>query len=79
MRVLHTEDIGPHYATTLNHWNKRFFQSIDKTRALGYPETFIRMWEFYLCYCEAAFIERATGTVQMLMMRPAARRDRIDY
>ncbi len=79
MRVLHTEDIGPHYATTLNHWNKRFFESIEKTRALGYPETFIRMWEFYLCYCEAAFIERATGTVQMLMMRPAARRDRIDY
>lgn len=79
MRVLHIEDIGPHYATTLNHWNKRFFRSIDRIRSMGYPETFVRMWEFYLCYCEAAFMERAIGTVQMLVMRPSARRDRIIY
>ncbi len=77
MRVLHTEDIGPHYATTLNHWNERFFGSIDQIRSMGYPDTFVRMWEYYLCYCEAAFLERAIGTVQMLMMRPSARRDRI--
>jgi cyclopropane-fatty-acyl-phospholipid synthase len=37
------------------------------------------MWEFYLCYCEAAFIERSIGTVQMLIMRPAARREQINY
>ncbi len=79
MRVLHTEDIGPHYATTLNHWNERFFGKIDQIRSMGYPDTFVRMWEYYLCYCEAAFLERAIGTVQMLMMRPSARRNRIRY
>ena len=79
MRVIHLEDIGPHYATTLRRWHDRFFERIDEIRALGYSETFIRMWQYYLCYCESAFLERATGTVQMLMMRPDARRDSIRY
>ena len=79
MRAIHVEDIGPHYARTLRKWNEAFFASIDEVRAMGYPETFIRMWEFYLCYCEAAFIERSTGTVQMLIMRPAAKREQINY
>ena len=79
MRVLHVEDIGPHYATTLRHWHDRFLAGLDEVRALGYPETFIRMWQFYLAYCEAAFSERAIGDVQMLMMRPDARVDSIRY
>ena len=79
MRVIHLEDIGPHYATTLRHWHDRFFARIDKVRALGYSDEFVRMWQFYLCYCEAAFIERVIGDVQMLMMRPGARRDRVHY
>ena len=70
MRVIHLEDIGPHYATTLRHWHDRFFARIDEVRELGYSESFIRMWQFYLCYCESAFTERAIGDVQMLMMRP---------
>ncbi len=79
MRVLHLEDIGPHYATTLRTWRDRFFARIAEVRELGYSDAFIRMWEFYLCYCESAFLERATGTVQMLIMRPGARCDRISY
>lgn len=79
MRVIHLEDIGPHYATTLRHWRNRFFSRIDEVRAQGYTDEFIRMWQFYLCYCESAFTERATGTVQMLMMRPGARRERFSY
>ena len=79
MRVIHMEDIGPHYATTLRHWRERFLAQIDEVRAQGYTDDFIRMWKFYLCYCESAFTERATGTVQMLMMRPGARRERIKY
>ena len=79
MRVIHLEDIGPHYATTLRHWHDRFFARIDEVRRLGYSESFIRMWQFYLCYCESAFIERAIGDVHMLIMRPGARRDRIQY
>ena len=79
MRVIHLEDIGPHYATTLRHWHDRFFARIEKVRELGYSDAFVRMWQFYLCYCEAAFIERAIGTVQMLIMRPGARCERIRY
>jgi len=79
MRTIHIEDIGPHYATTLRHWHDRFFARIDEVRELGYAEDFIRMWQYYLCYCESAFIERATGVVQMLIMRPGARCDRVEY
>ena len=79
LRAIHLEDIGPHYATTLKHWHDRFFANVDDVRALGYSDEFVRLWQFYLCYCEAAFIERATGDVQMLMMRPDARRDSVRY
>ena len=79
MRVIHLEDFGVHYATTLRHWHDRFFARIDAVRDQGYSEAFIRMWQFYLCYCESAFIERATGVVHMLIMRPGARRDSVVY
>ena len=79
MRVIHLEDIGPHYATTLRHWHARFFARIDEVRSLGYSDEFMRMWQFYLGYCESAFIERVIGNVQMLIMRPGARCDRIRY
>ncbi len=79
MRVIHLEDIGPHYATTLREWHDRFFARIDEVRELGYSDAFIRMWQFYLAYCESAFLERVIGNVQMLMMRPDARPDSIRY
>ncbi len=79
MRVIHIEDIGPHYALTLRHWTDRFMARLDEVSELGYPDTFIRMWQFYLAYCESAFIERAIGDVHMLMMRPDARVDSIRY
>ena len=79
MRVIHLEEMGSHYATTLRRWHDRFFAQIGEVRKLGYSDEFIRMWEFYLCYCESAFIERAIGNVQMLIMRPGARRERIQY
>jgi cyclopropane-fatty-acyl-phospholipid synthase len=75
MRLYHLEDIGPHYATTLRRWRKRFEANLDAVRVLGYPETFIRMWMFYLCYCEGGFIERVIGDVQMLLVKPQARLD----
>jgi cyclopropane-fatty-acyl-phospholipid synthase len=74
LRVLHLEDIGPHYATTLRKWRENFLHSLEAVRALGYPEKFIRMWEFYLCYCEGGFAERALGDVHMLLARPGNRR-----
>ncbi|NWG38539.1 MAG: class I SAM-dependent methyltransferase [Hydrogenophilaceae bacterium] len=73
LRLYHLEDIGPHYATTLAHWRQNFFRNIDRVRALGYSEAFIRMWDFYLCYCEGGFAERALGDVQMHLVKPGAR------
>ncbi|HSM31140.1 MAG TPA: cyclopropane-fatty-acyl-phospholipid synthase family protein [Woeseiaceae bacterium] len=73
MRIVDLDDIGPHYATTLRHWRERFFENIDRVRGMGFSEEFIRMWQYYLCYCEGGFLERAIGNVQMLMMRPDAR------
>jgi cyclopropane-fatty-acyl-phospholipid synthase len=70
LRLVHLEDITPHYARTLRTWRKRFFANIRQVRALGYSETFIRMWEFYLCYCEAGFQERYLGDVQMVFAKP---------
>ena len=74
MRLFHLEDIGNHYATTLEHWRKRFFANIDNVRKLGYPEQFIRMWEYYLCYCEGGFRRQSIGTVQILLTKPGALR-----
>ncbi len=75
LRVFHLEDIGAHYATTLRHWRERFLANLDRVRALGFPDTFIRMWEYYLCYCEGGFRERAIGTVQLLLTKPLCRRE----
>ena len=72
MRLHHKEDIGLDYATTLSHWRKRIFARLADVRALGYPETFIRMWEFYLCYCEGGFRERAISNAQLLLAKPAS-------
>ena len=77
MRITHLEDIGPHYAKTLRHWRERFFQHESHIRELGYNDRFIRLWEFYLCYCEGGFEERAIGTVQLLLSKPLCRRDAI--
>jgi cyclopropane-fatty-acyl-phospholipid synthase len=73
MRLFHLEDIGPHYALTLRRWRENFDARLSEVRALGYPKSFIRMWAFYLCYCEAGFMERVIGDVQMLLVKPEAR------
>ncbi len=74
LKLYNLEDIGPHYATTLKLWRERFFEKIDEVRKLGYPDSFIRMWEFYLAYCEGGYAERQLGDVQMLFVKPDARR-----
>jgi cyclopropane-fatty-acyl-phospholipid synthase len=73
-KMFHMEDIGPHYARTLKAWRERFLARQAEVRALGYPERFVRMWEFYLCYCEGGFEERQLGDVQMLLTKPRSHR-----
>jgi len=77
LRLVHLEDMTPHYARTLQEWRKRFLQHIDRVRCLGYPEHFIRMWLYYLSYCEAGFLERYIGNAQMLFAKPDWRGDTI--
>jgi len=73
LRLVHMEDITPHYATTLRLWRERFLARRDEVRALGFPDRFLRMWEYYLAYCEGAFAERYIGDVQMVFAKPLCR------
>jgi cyclopropane-fatty-acyl-phospholipid synthase len=75
MRFYQLEDIGTHYATTLARWRERFFSNIAEIQKIGYSETFIRMWNFYLCYCEGGFTEKSIGTIQLLLTKPLCRRE----
>ncbi len=74
LKIFHLEDIGPHYARTLREWRRNFLAHLPRVRALGYPDSFVRLWEFYLCYCEGGFAERQLGDVQLLLTKPLCRR-----
>ncbi len=74
LRLVNLEDFGSSYAGTLRHWRQRFLSRLDQVRAQGYEERFIRMWEFYLCYCEGGFMERAISDVHLLLARSGNRR-----
>lgn len=67
------ESFGLSYARTLRQWRLNFNASLDRIRSLGYDETFIRKWEYYLTSCEAAFTERYINVCQILLSRPQNR------
>jgi len=69
LRVTHAAEIGRHYATTLRHWRTRFLAERERVHALGFDGAFVRMWEFYLAYCEAGFATEAIGDVQLRLAR----------
>lgn len=73
LRILNSEDIGVHYALTLKAWRETFMNRLDEVKALGFSDAFIRLWEFYLCYCEGGFRERVISVVQMHKVKPLAR------
>lgn len=66
LRLKHLEDIGQSYAQTLHLWRKNFLAAREQVLALGFDEKFIRMWDFYLCYCEGGFKEGVISDVHML-------------
>ncbi len=74
MNLLHMEDFGEHYARTLRLWHENFRRARGELERHGYDDYFYRLWEFYLCYCEGGFLERAIGTAQLLLAKPGARR-----
>jgi cyclopropane-fatty-acyl-phospholipid synthase len=74
LSLYHAEQIGTHYARTLRDWRARFHRQLDEVRAQGFDERFIRMWDLYLGYCEAAFHDRHIGDVQLVLTKDANRR-----
>lgn len=68
------EDIGMHYAYTLEEWRKRFVAAVDDVRSLGFDDAFLRMWDFYLCYCEGAFRERYISAAQLVLAKAGTQR-----
>ncbi|KLV03337.1 cyclopropane-fatty-acyl-phospholipid synthase [Photobacterium aquae] len=63
------KDIGLDYARTLSDWHQGFNRSIEMLKQQGFDDRFIRMWRYYLCYCEGGFLERTISTVQLVASR----------
>ncbi len=72
-QLIHSEDFADHYGETIARWRENFWSHEQQLRRLGFDERFLRMWDYYLCYCEAGFRERQIGVSQLLLTRPAAR------
>lgn len=73
LQLIGQHDFGQSYALTLRAWRRRFLSQLPAVRAQGFDERFIRLWEFYLAYCEGGFLERSIGVSQLLLARPGYR------
>ena len=73
LKPVHLEDIAAHYARTLRLWRQRFLAAQQQVLDLGYPARFIRLWDYYLSYCEAGFTERYLGDIQLVLNKPGCR------
>jgi cyclopropane-fatty-acyl-phospholipid synthase len=69
MRMVHLEDITPHYAETLLRWRQRFEANWPRIRAQGFPESTRRLWEFYFRYCEGGYREGVLGNAQIVFAK----------
>ncbi|MGZ3901011.1 MAG: class I SAM-dependent methyltransferase [Bacteroidia bacterium] len=70
LTLVDLKDLGLHYSSTLNAWHKEFNNKLNEVKALGFDDYFIRKWNYYLCYCEAAFAMRNINVMQMVYTRP---------
>lgn len=70
LALIQQEDFGASYARTLCEWRKRFLARLPEVRALGFDDRFIRMWEYYLAYCEGGFLERSIGVSHLVFEQP---------
>jgi cyclopropane-fatty-acyl-phospholipid synthase len=73
MQLIDLKDISYDYALTLRAWHQRFQARLAEVRQLGCDEVFIRMWRYYLCFCEGGFLERVIHTGQFLLAKPGYR------
>ena len=70
MVIKQLHDYGFDYAYTLRDWRTAFMAQRNEIKALGYDDAFIRLWNFYFCYCEGGFLERTIGVVQVTAVKP---------
>ena len=77
--MVDSEDITLHYARTLEIWRKDFEKVLPQVRELGFSDPFIRIWIFYLVYCEAGFLENLIGDFQFIFAKPDAQNTKITY
>ncbi|SEN17803.1 cyclopropane-fatty-acyl-phospholipid synthase [Luteibacter sp. UNCMF331Sha3.1] len=73
LALVYQQDFGISYARTLHAWAERFMHERDAVQAMGFDASFIRLWQFYLAYCEGGFLERSIGVSHLLFARPDAR------
>lgn len=73
MQMSNLRDITQDYANTLSAWHEGFLNKLDTVQTMGFDERFIRMWRYYLSYCEGGFRERIIGTYQITMTKPGYR------
>ncbi len=66
------QEFPQHYAETLHRWRDRLHEADDEARARGYGDALLRLWDFYLAYCEGAFLERYVSLVQCVLSRPGS-------
>jgi cyclopropane-fatty-acyl-phospholipid synthase len=71
LQINGVEEIGFGYARTLREWRHNVLRNIDRIRELGYDERFLRIWTFYLAYCEAGFGIRSLRNMQIVLTRSA--------
>jgi cyclopropane-fatty-acyl-phospholipid synthase len=71
VKLFYLEDIGMHYALTLHEWRRRFLDRLTEVRQLGFDQRFVRMWDYYLAYCEGAFREGYISDVQLVLGKVA--------
>lgn len=73
LTLFHSESYAASYGKTLDIWYQRFIDNKEKVISLGYGHTFIRLWEYYLKYCQAGFEERVIDVQQIVLKKPANR------
>ena len=74
MVVRQIDDFGLDYARTIADWRRRFHKAYSSLQKQGYDETFRRLWDYYLCYCQGGFLERSISVVHVVATRPGNRR-----
>ena len=73
LRLETVENIGVHYAETLREWRRRFHAGKAAVHALGFDDRFTRIWNYYLCYCEAGFETETENCLVLVWSKPGVR------